>query len=302
MRKAVVAGQFYPAIKEKLEKEVKKYLKPAPEFGIKAAVVPHAGYMFSGRCAGKVFSLLPSAETYIIIGVNHRGLGEDIALSLENFQTPFGEIGNDVVLGEEILRQLGIPEDEEAHLCEHSIEVQLPFLQATQENFHIIPILLKNYNIETCKKLAGVIVSAANGIRRRVVLIASSDFTHTGPAYGFDGPIELDKPAIDKILAGDTQGFLELAEKITICGAGAIATIMEVAKLLGATHSKLLEYYDSSSVLKNENKVGYAGIVFSDVPPSILHVQDIIVDPSADASPDVNVKETLEAEKIISGF
>jgi MEMO1 family protein len=263
MRKPVVAGQFYPADKEKLEKEVKKYIKPNPDTSIKAVIVPHAGYIFSGRCAGKVFSALPHAETYVIIGVNHRSFGENIAVSLENFQTPFGEVGNDVVLGEEILRQLSLEEDEGAHELEHSVEVQLPFLQSTQQDFHILPILLKDYNLGLCKKLAEVIVSAARGVRRRIVVIASSDFTHTGPAYNFDGAIEIDKPAIDKIVAFDTQGFLDIAAKTTICGAGGIATIIEAARLLGATSGKLLEYYDSSAVLNNENKVGYAGIVFS---------------------------------------
>ncbi len=263
MRKAVVAGQFYPGVKEKLEKEIRKYAKPGSHKSnsVKAAIVPHAGYLFSGRCAGKVYSVLPWAETYVIFGVNHRAIGEDIALSLEAFETPLGVVENDVQLGEEILRQLQIHEGEEAHEYEHSIEVQLPFLQLTQERFHIVPILLKNYTLETCQKLAKVIVDSAARLGRKIVVIASSDFTHTGPAYDFSGSLEADKEAIDKILAFDTAGFLTAAEKTTICGAGAIATTIEAAKLLRASKAELLMYYDSSEIINNENKVGYAGIV-----------------------------------------
>jgi len=263
MRKAVVAGQFYPAVKEKLEKDIRKYVKQGSEKNnaVKAAIVPHAGYLFSGRCAGKVYSSLPWAETYVILGVNHRAIGEDIAISLEDFETPLGVVENDVQLGEEILRQLQIHDSEEAHEYEHSIEVQIPFLQITQERFHIVPILLKNYNFEICQKLAKIIVDASFKLRRKVIIIASSDFTHTGPAYDFSGDIKADKEAIDKILAFETAGFLSLAEKTTICGAGAIATAIEASKLMFAKKAELLMYYDSSEIINNENKVGYAGIV-----------------------------------------
>ncbi len=264
MRKAVVAGQFYPDIREKLEKEIRKYVKQGSEKNnaIKAVVVPHAGYLFSGRCAGKVYSSLPWAETYVILGVNHRAIAEDIAVYLEDFETPFGVAENDVQLGEEVLRQLQIHDSEDSHEYEHSVEVQLPFLQLTQQRFHIVPILLKNYTLETCQKLARIIVDSSFRLRRKVIIIASSDFTHTGPAYDFSGDIKADKEAIDKILAFDTAGFLSLAEKTTICGAGAIATAIEAAKLMHAQKAELLMYYDSSEIINNENKVGYAGIIF----------------------------------------
>jgi len=262
MREMIVAGQFYPDKKESLEKEISKYLKKEPDATVKAVIVPHAGYLFSGRVAGKVYSKLPRAETYIILGVNHRGIGEDVAISLEPFETPLGVVGNDVELGEEILKELQIYEDENAHQIEHSIEVQLPFLQSVYDNPHIVPILLKDYDLENCKKLAKAIINSSNKLNRKVLLLASSDLTHTGPAYGFSGNIEIDKEAIEKILNLDSEGFLEVASRTTICGARAIITIIEAAKLLNASKGELLEYYDSSSVLNNENKVGYAGIVF----------------------------------------
>lgn len=262
MREAIVAGKFYPSDKERLEKEIKKYVKKEPDATIKATIVPHAGYLFSGRCAGKAYSKLPKAGTYIIVGVNHQGIGEDTAISLETFQTPLGEVGNDVELAEEILKELQIYESEDSHLFEHSIEIQLPFLQQTQENFYIVPILLKNQTLEKYQKLAKAIVDCANRLRRRILIIASSDFTHTGPAYDFTGSIEVDQEAIEKIKNFESQAFLEISQRTTICGAGAIVTTMESAKLLGATQAELLEYYDSSAILNNENKVGYASIIF----------------------------------------
>jgi len=263
MRQPIVAGQFYPESKNELEKQVKCFLKIKQDKSIKAAIMPHAGYVFSGKCAGKVYSVLPGAETYVILGVNHNGLGKDIAISLEDFETPLGIVRNDNELGKEILRLLKIDEDNNAHKCEHSIEVQLPFLQVSQKDFNILPIILKNYNLDVCKKLAKVIVDSANKLNRKIIVLASSDFTHAGPNYGFFGNINIDKKAIAEILKFNTKRFMETAEQTTICGAGAIATAIEYAKLAGAKKGKLLEYHDSSKIMPGENKVGYAGIAFS---------------------------------------
>lgn len=264
MRKAIVAGQFYPEDKAELEKQINGFLEIKPDNSLKAAIVPHAGYMFSGKCAGKVYSLLPAAETYVLLGVNHQNLGENIAVSLESFETPLGVVENDTELGEEILKNLKTREDNQAHKHEHSIEVQLPFLQITQktQNFKIVPILLKNYTIEICKNLAKAVFDSVNKLKRKIVLLASSDFTHTGSAYGFHGDIKVDKEAINKILEFNTKDFLEIAEKTTICGAGAIAATIETAKLLKAKKAELIDYYTSADIIPSENKVGYASIAF----------------------------------------
>lgn len=258
-RKPIVAGQFYSADKAELEKEVRKYMKIKPDKTIKAAIVPHAGYMFSGKCAASVYSILPEAETYILLGVNHNAIGKDIAISLEDFETPLGEAKTDTKFGEEIIRIIG-KEDNDAHRYEHSIEVQLPFLQVSQQNFKIVPIILRNYDLGTCKKLANAIYEVSRKLKRKIIVLASSDFTHAGPSYGFSGDMKIDKEAIDKILAFDTEKFIKVAEKTTICGAGAIATTIEIAKLMNCQKAKLLDYYDSSKIMPGENKVGYAGI------------------------------------------
>ncbi len=262
MRKPIAAGRFYPEDKAELKKQIKEFLKIKKDENIKGAVVPHAGYDFSGKCAGKAYSVLPEAQTYVILGVNHNGTGKDIAISLEDFETPLGVVKSDIELGSEIIKQLETKEDKQAHRHEHSIEVQLPFLQITRKNFKIIPLILKNYNFEVCKNLAEKIFQAGRKLKRKIVVIASSDFTHAGPGYGFFGRMSIDKEAINDILRLNSREFLETAEQTTICGAGAIATAIELAKLLGAKKAKLLDYYDSSRIIPGDNKVGYAAIAF----------------------------------------
>ena len=262
MRKSIVAGKFYPDDKTELEKEIKSFVKKKPNNLIIAAIVPHAGYTFSGKCAGKVYSLLPEADTYIIIGTNHTGLGKEISISLEDFETPLGIVKNDTQLGKEILQELGLQEDSQAHKYEHSVEVQLPFLQQSQKDFKIVPIILGDHNLETCKKLAESIDKTSKRLKRNIILLASSDFTHSGPSYGATIDMKIDKEAIDKILKLDSKSFLSLASKTTICGAGAICTVIEFSKFKGAKKAELVDYYDSSSVFPSADKVGYAGIIF----------------------------------------
>jgi len=269
IRKPIVAGQFYPADKTELEKQVKSYIKIKPNNAVKAIIVPHAGYFFSGKCAGKAYSILPEAETYVLLGVNHSGHGQDIAVSLDDFETPLGVVKNDVQFGKEILKQLNLKEDSQAHKYEHSLEVQLPFLQminkTANKDFSIVPIILKNYNLETCKNLAKAIFQASEKLKQEIISIASSDFTHSGPAYGFssqENPKNIDKKAINSILKFDSRSFLDISEQTTICGAGAICTVMELSKFLGAKKVKLLDYYTSADVMPGENQVGYASIAF----------------------------------------
>ena len=262
MRKSIVAGKFYSEDRVELEKDIKGFIKKHPNNKVIAGIVPHAGYTFSGKCAGSVSSLLPETDTYIIIGTNHTGMGKEISISLEDFETPLGIVKNDIKLGKEILQELGLEQDNEAHKYEHSIEVQLPFLQVSQKNFKIVPTILAHYDLEICKKLAEAIDKASKRLKRKIILLASSDFTHSGPDYGTMTDMKIDKEAINKILKLDSKGFLDIANKTTICGAGAICTVIEFSKFKGAKKAELINYYDSSSVFPSANKAGYAGIIF----------------------------------------
>lgn len=253
MHKSRFSGQFYPSSKAEIEEELKKYVdKKANKLGVKGAIVPHAGWIYSGKCAGKVYSVLEEFDSVLILGTNHNSYLN--SLSLEDFQTPLGIIKNDVELGEKILENTEIENNERVFEFEHSIEVQLPFLQKIGK---IIPLLVSNH-----KGLAEGIVRAIKESRKRVLILASSDFTHSGPSYDFIGDNEkLDREAINKILKLDTKEFLEV--NTTICGKEPIALCLEICKLLGAKKGKLLDYYDSSKIQISSNKVGYAGIIIS---------------------------------------
>src|SRR5512137_1391592 len=125
MRLPAVAGQFYPGSGAELGHQLDEMLHPEKELPFLGAVVPHAGYIYSGQVAAEVYSRLPKAETYVIIGPNHHGLGSPVALSRESWRTPLGVVEPDLELADALAGSI-IDHDEVAHLQEHSIEVQIP--------------------------------------------------------------------------------------------------------------------------------------------------------------------------------
>lgn len=295
IRKEIVAGQFYPADSDSLDKCLKECfegkLGPAAlpigkrEGRIFGAVVPHAGYEFSGQAAAWAYKAIAEAEQpdlFVIVGVNHRGIGKDVALSLADFSTPLGVVKNDSSFAKAVIKKaqanykiykIDIGEDEKAHSFEHSIEVQLPFLLFTNtaKNLRFVPIIIGGYNYSLCEMLAKTIVDVAGQLRKKICLIASSDFTHYGYAYGFmpfltkekEGLYKLDRGAIDKIIDFDAKSFIDYAQNTTICGAGAITTAIETCKALGSRKAELLKYYTSGDVIKDySSAVGYAAIIF----------------------------------------
>ena len=272
MRRPVVAGQFYPADKKELEKTVEGFLIHGKKENIKAAIVPHAGYAYSGKIAGEVFSLMPEKKDFIMLGVNHTGLGKKICFSLEDFETPLGIVKTNKDLAEKIMHKLKKEDieaevNELAHNEEHSIEVQLPFLQSSQKKFEIVPIILSNLSHEECKKIAEVL---ADFVKNNEIIIASSDFTHYGRDYGFLPFIEdvkenlykLDDNIILQILKKNGKSFHNLASKSTVCGLYGITILVELAKIKGWKPG-LVKYYTSGDITQDWSQaVGYAGIVF----------------------------------------
>lgn len=270
-RKPIVSGSFYPSSKEELEAELEEYLCKKKE-SIKAVISPHAGFMFSGKLAGDVLGRFENRKDFVILGVNHSGLGSKISFSQQDFETPLGIIKNNQALSNKLLKDLkkaGFDAEinEQAHEREHSIEVQLPFLQQSQKSFSIIPILLKNLSLEECKKFAQTIECYVD---ENIGLIVSSDFTHYGPSYNFT-PFksnikkhlyDLDNEIIINILNENSKKVYELAKASTVCGLYGITILTELAKIKG-WKAKLLEYYTSGDIIGDwNNSVGYAGISF----------------------------------------
>jgi len=285
MRKPSFVGQFYTDDLENLEKEIKLCFKSV--FGpgalpekrgnkkIFGGVVPHAGYMFSGPCASFFYKYVAESkavDAFVILGVNHHGIGNKIAISLDDWSTPFGLVKNEKTLGSKLMKKESIRNNEEMHSAEHSIEVQLPFLQFAYKDdlkkLKIIPILLSRLSYEECKKLAEDLVET---LGKNICVIASGDFTHYGPNFDY-APFsdnikknmeKIDIEAVKLIENLNTQDFLEYCKDKTICGTLPIAVCMEMMKKIGCRRGRLLRYYSSGDITKDySNSVGYASILF----------------------------------------
>ncbi len=283
VREPIAAGTFYEADPKLLEKEIQDCFKLERGPGalpinkrkgfIYGAIVPHAGYSYSGYCAAWAYKELGEAEpadTYIILGPNHAGMGGS-SLTTQNFSTPLGLVRTDKKLAEYLVKKGSIVDSELPHLEEHSVEVQLPFLQFINREFDswkILPVVLSD-DIDY-KQLALDIKEAIVDLKRKVTVIASSDFTHYGHAYGYipfssDVPNQirkLDKGAIELIKNLNDEGFLKYVYDTgaTICGALPIAVLL---RLMAHRKAELLQYYTSADLLGNyKNSVSYVSMVF----------------------------------------
>lgn len=272
MRNPSVAGQFYPSREDKLKEQIEACflhsLGPGKlpehrgnERDVVGAVVPHAGYMYSGPEAAHVYHELAKQQKpgrVVILGPNHTGIGSAVAVSMETWRTPLGEVKVDREEAEKLWRKCGILDlDESAHRFEHSIEVQLPFLQYVYGDFRFIPICLGLQDLETSLELADCLVKLEDAL-----FLASSDFTHYEPGQE---AYRKDKEAIRHLLALDERKFLQTVYNldVSICGYGAIAACLAAAKKKGAARGELLKYGTSGDITgDNSSVVAYAAILF----------------------------------------
>lgn len=271
MRNASFAGQFYNEDIQALSSNLRKLFsesKAKPEKNAVGIISPHAGYEYSGKAAAESYSAIKNSkfDTFVILGTNHTGFENSV--SLEDFETPFGKIENDDEFSEQ-LKDFG--SNELLHKYEHSIEVQLPFLQFIFKKPKIVPFLIGQNSYADCKKISKAISKIASEQKKKICMIASSDFTHYGKSYGYvpfandvkKKLYELDKKAISAILKMESSGFYKLSENMTICGRIPITIAIECCKIMKAK-AKLLDYYTSGDVAKDySSAVGYASIVFT---------------------------------------
>jgi len=266
MRKPIAIG-FYPSDRSELKSLVTQLLKSKRKFkNAVACVVPHAGYVFSGDVAGEVYASIETKKRVFLIACpNHTGIGEPVALSLQDWETPLGVVKNAKLFTKELTV------DESAHRYEHSLEVQLPFLQVRFQDFELVPICLAHLPFDKIETLAKKLT------RENIFYIAISDFTHFAPSYGYmpffhrdlrknvEEVKKLDKKAISYLLNLDAHGFYEhvVKTRATICGFVPITLITLIAKELGARKGVLLKYKTSFDVRESADFVAYAGIVFT---------------------------------------
>lgn len=274
IRAPAVAGMFYEIDKKNLEKEIKACFsrdlgpKEIKEKDFKACVVPHAGYLYSGPVAAWVYSKMKKAN-FIIIGPNHQPLGNPYAVMASGeWKTPLGGVKINEKMAKELMKFPFLVNDPLSHQQEHSIEVQLPFLQYRfGSDFTFVPIAVVNdypskFFLEECANIGRHIAKTIKKQEEKWIVIASSDFSHYVP---YEYAYETDKWVIESILELNERKFFErIAEKnVSVCGFGCIAITMVIAKELGAKKGELLKYATSGDALGDKiSVVGYAGIIF----------------------------------------
>jgi hypothetical protein len=267
IRRPAVAGQFYSGSPDELRSHVKSLIGDIPEEKVEAIglVSPHAGLIYSGKVAGAVFSRIKGPKTFIIIGPNHTGLGKPVSImSSGKWQIPTGEIEIDNELSIKIMKKTEvISEDSLAHSMEHSLEVQLPFINYLFTNVKIVPIVMMADSIEICKEVGEAVASAIGDTEYPVTVVASSDMSH----YVSDSVARrLDQKAIDRIIELDPEGLYRTVKKdgISMCGVIPVTTMLFAALSLGAKKAELIKYMTSAEVSGDFNYVvGYAGVIVS---------------------------------------
>jgi MEMO1 family protein len=268
VRSPAVAGRFYPQQRETLLHDLDRYLKP--ESGDPArfesaigCVVPHAGYMYSGHVAGAVYRLLPARSRYVVMGPNHWARGASLATVLQgSWLTPLGPVELDTHLARQIREEFPLlADDSEAHEGEHSIEVQLPFLQRLSAALSLVPIAIAMADYEVLEQLGRAVADAIRCSTEPVLIVASSDLNHYEPEIITR---EKDDRAIEKILQLDPRGLLEVIrdQDISMCGYAPTIAMLTAAKSLGAREAQLVRHATSADTGGDTHSVvGYAGII-----------------------------------------
>jgi AmmeMemoRadiSam system protein B len=266
IRNPAVAGQFYPESKTSLLREVESLIdSKAIKSDAIGVVSPHAGYVYSGSVAGSVFSSIKPKGNYVILGPNHTGLGERFGLDKGRaWKTPMADVRVNRVLADAIIdRSRNIKYDSLSHAHEHSIEVQLPFLQVLQEDFEFVPICVSYADLDAYILTGKAIAEAIKDVKlqKDTVIVASSDMTHYEPQ---EDARKKDSLAIEAILALDEKSLVDrVAEMgITMCGFAPVAIMLAAAKELGASSARLVRYQTSGDTSGDYSSVvGYAGII-----------------------------------------
>jgi AmmeMemoRadiSam system protein B len=259
--------RWYPASPQALRQEVTDYLEHAPALDLPGDVLgliaPHAGYFFSGHVAGASYRQVRGRDyaSVVLVGPDHRGLtfGELAFSDFDAWHTPLGDVPID--------RELVTALEQRLHLrcvrrdSEHSLEVQLPFLQTALTGFKLLPIMMGDPSPAVCRELGQAIADAVRG--RRALLVASTDLSHY---YPYEQAKRLDQNTLKYVLDFDPAGFAEALTRgeALACGGGPVAAVMFAARALGATQAHLVKYANSGDVWEDKSRVvGYAAVALS---------------------------------------
>lgn len=263
-RKPAVAGSFYPSDGTELEEEVRSLIaeaEPSPALGV---VSPHAGYVYSGSVAGALFGRVVVPDICVILAPNHTGAGvSPFAVWPDGkWLMPMGDIPVDSEFCGRLLRSCPLVEsDEDAHIREHSIEVQIPFLQAVNPSLQIVPVVISSRDITSLQKFGRCLADVIEDTDGQVLVVASSDMTHYESRESAE---RKDRLAIDMIAELDEEGLLRtvVGNGITMCGVAPTVAMLVCCKRLGAKDTQLVGYGTSGDVTGDFIQVvGYASIV-----------------------------------------
>ena len=264
VRNPIVAGQFYPGVPDQLRAMISGLIdERAEKTDVLGLVSPHAGYVYSGAVAGAVLSRIRFTDTFVILGPNHSGRGKGFSIMTEGtWRTPLGDVEIDSELGRQILAESDrLEQDYAAHQYEHSIEVQVPFLQYFKSNVRIVPIVLAHYNGAAYKEIGTAIAGAIKGLGRKAVIIASSDMTHYEPQ---EVAKRKDTSAIEAILDLNEDELMKRVKELNIsmCGYAPVVSLITASRALGAARAELIKYKTSGDISGDYGSVvGYAGII-----------------------------------------
>ncbi len=266
IREPAVAGRFYPGDARELERDVQAMLGPATAAEPAIAVmVPHAGYVYSGAIAGETFARVRVPARAVVMCPNHTGLGSRRSLwGAGTWRLPGDDVPIDAELAALLSAEAGLVDDHRAHLREHAVEVELPFLRARRPDVSVVPVVLGGLSPSACREVGEGLARVIDAVGRRdVLIVASSDMSHYISA---ESARRLDAIALERIEALDPEGLYDVVTRfdISMCGFIPTTVALVAARALGATRAELVRYGHSGETSGDfDQVVGYAGIVIS---------------------------------------
>ena len=302
IRLPTVAGRFYPESVPELEAMIKSMVdETAVKEDVLGMVVPHAGYPYSGPVVGACLSRINFKDTFIIMGPNHTGRGKPFSImSSGKWRTPLGNVEIDVELAKKLVSTSKyLREDEEAQRLEHSIEVQLPFLQYFKKDFKFVPIVMTLSNIEAHRQIGKEIARVIKDTKRAAIVMVSSDMTHY---ESHESAKHKDEQAIRAMLDLNEYELANRIERlnITMCGIAPALSLIAAMKEMDGTRTELVKYQTSGDTTGDfDSVVGYAGILFMEMSPIVKLARQTVeayikekkvIEPPAEVAPEMKEK------------
>ncbi len=268
VRKSIIAGSWYPGNSSVLKKDIEEFFNSVPdsepEGEVAAIIAPHAGYIYSGQVAAYAYKRVcgRNYDAVIVVGPSHRAAFHGVSVfSSGGYETPLGIVPVAEELAKRIKRKSSLVSDiPAAHLQEHSLEIQLPFLQYALGNFSFVPLVMGDQDASTCQELAQAIYDSIKGMK--VLIVASSDLSHF---HSYNEATKLDGVVLRHLKNSDAAGLLDSlrSENAEACGGGPMAVALLVARKSGANIAQVLKYANSGDVTGDKSSVvGYAAAIY----------------------------------------